>query len=169
MRMIGKIMVIAVLFLAVAACGEREVRKVTLDPTVLALAGYNAKRPQIELTAVAWANNRTPTPEPTSIFFWERPDAEKTAVASCPEGSSFGSIIKPSPTPVYGTPDPYDPRWQYLDFIADFPHGLVTCRGPRPSSGFLSNMPGFSILLATPVPRDVDFSDLVPTVTPTPP
>ena len=150
----------AVMVLAVAACGERKAREVILDPTVVAMGGGNASIPQIELTIIAEINNRTPTPEPkpTSLAFWERPGAEKTAVASCPEGTSFSSIVIPSA----------NSRLTVGEFVVRYPHGLVTCLGPPPSSGFLSNMPGFTILTITPEPRGVYFSDLVPTVTPTP-
>ncbi len=111
------------------------------------------------MLAEHWASTPIPSPipGPTSRAFWERPGAEKTAIASCPEGSRFSSIVI------------HSPRMSGEEFITKFPHGLVTCTGPPPSSGFGSNMPGFTLLAVTPEPRGVYFSDLVPTVTPTPP
>ena len=97
----------------------RKIRKSILasdDPQVqTAVAMTLVESPRIELTIVAEFNVRIPTPGPTSVAFWERPGAEKTAIASCPEGTRFSEIVIPSPTPVHSTPVPHEGN--YTEFL----------------------------------------------------
>ena len=153
-----RLMAIAVVILAVAACDTFDASKdIDFDSPALRtqVAKHEVLIPRVELTAVSEFNARQAaavTPEATNVAAWKRPGANATAVASCPEGTATFDFLKP---------DPYRDNWS--EFVSRYPHGLINCV----QYSARDQTPGITFIVVTPIPTGVYFSDMVPTQTPT--